>query len=136
MSLERNNMFDIDKLLMFKHELLSSLEVNDIVQYIPNYIYCFGGFICKSDPNFKNLCVGKQQTSYLLLENVKNSNTLYRTIRTSTNLAPQDESQQTLDAIYQIMVSLMFGYNIKNLHITICISIILWCMIFTKIAIL
>jgi hypothetical protein len=105
-----------NKLIEFNHELMVSLQVNNLRDYVPNYIICYGGFTCDSS-DIEHLCnstIG-QIYSYILLENVKNSQTLRRKIQTPQLSYPQ-EVNDIVDIIYQIIVALMYGY--KLMHFT------------------
>jgi len=112
----------------FKHEYLTSLQVNDLRQYVPNYILCYGGFQCGNDAQFscnshgicyltnvKELCTApsKMPLSYILLENIKNSKTVARHIKLP-NLTYSGEAADYTDMMLQIFIALVYGWNLKK----------------------
>jgi len=104
---------DEDKHLEFKHELNTSMIVNELRYLVPNYILCYGGYECNSS-SFKQLCNGiGRRTSYILLEYVENSDTVDRVLKTP-RLDHSTEEKEIIDMISQILMGLAFGYNEKK----------------------
>lgn len=119
---------DPQKVSEFTHEFMTALEINKFRQYIPNFILCYGGFQCPSDAQFscnsrgrclltdvKRLCAGsgKMPLSYILFENIKNSKTVTRHIKTP-NVAYPLEANDYADMILQIVTSLVYGWSLGN----------------------
>ncbi len=117
-----------DKLAEFQHEYFTSLQINELRQYIPNYILCYGGFHCGSDAEFDcdssgscyitnvtGLCTEplKMPLSYILLENIKNSRTVARHIKLP-NLTYPGEADDYADMALQIFIALIYGWELKN----------------------
>lgn len=106
----------VDSTLQFRHEFFTSMSVNDIRQFAPNYVLCFGGFLCNTTDNNarNNLCNGGPNSfSYLMLENVKNSKTLSRVFKLPKLYSPNDV-RDTIDIIYQVMIALSIGWDKKQ----------------------
>lgn len=98
----------------FEREFWASMNVNDIRKYVPNYIYCYGGFICKND-DFRKLCAGGTNTfTYLMLEHVKNAETVARIIK----LPDIDKREIIIDRytnmLFQVVIGLAFGWLTKQ----------------------
>lgn len=95
----------------FENELDSSLRINNLRRYIPNFIICYGGFVCNSDEKFEKLCtIDGNPNSYIVLENVKNSNTFKRNLLLPSYNSKID-SIDVFNYIYQTIVSLAFAYE-------------------------
>jgi diadenosine tetraphosphate (Ap4A) HIT family hydrolase len=105
---------DYNKQAEFKHEFFVSMQVNEIRNLIPNFIYCYGGFFCNST-DYETLCDKGEgrDYSYLLLENVKNSRTFNRRL-VLPNISYENEVNDLVDSIYQVIVSLYFGWITTN----------------------
>jgi hypothetical protein len=99
----------------FAHEYYASMQVNNIRRLIPNFIAFFGGFFCNTSDMTSRLCdVGPgTEYSYLLLENVKNGQTLGRHLRLA-ELAYASEADDFLDGMYQLYVALTFGWQTNH----------------------
>lgn len=96
----------------FAHEYYASKQVNNIRRLIPNFIAFFGGFFCNTSDITTRLCdqgPGRDY-SYLLLENVKNAQTLGRHIRLP-GLTYPTEADDFLDGMYQLYVALAFAWR-------------------------
>ena len=106
---------DTDELMYkFLHEWEVSSAINDIRNLVPNFILCFGGFMCDSS-NFDKLCdqgIGRN-LSYLLLENVKKGDTLSRVLKTPTLFSDESVNDQ-VNICYQIITGLAFGYQLNK----------------------
>lgn len=106
---------DTDELMYkFLHEWEVSSAINDIRNLVPNFILCFGGFMCNSS-NFDKLCdqgIGRN-LSYLLLENVKKGDTLGRVLKTPTLFSDESIKDQ-VNICYQIITGLAFGYQLNK----------------------
>lgn len=95
----------------FLREFFASMSVNDIRNLVPNYMLCYGGFMCHGDAPEK-LCnnIAGQKFSYLLLENIKNSETVDRVLKLPS-LESKDDTQDIVDMIYQIVAGLCVGWE-------------------------
>ena len=105
----------------FIHEFFAGKEINDIRLLIPHFIITYGGFFCDSSSKVCNnspvsgLCdrgPGNNIT-YLLIENIKNSKTLSRHIKTPM-LAYENEANDMADCYMQIFIALKFGWEEKD----------------------
>lgn len=98
----------------FIREFFASMTVNNIRNLVPNYMLCYGGFMCSGDDP-KKLCnnIAGQPFSYLLLENIKKAETVDRVLKLPT-LSTNDEAQDLVDMIYQIVASLCIGWETNN----------------------
>lgn len=106
--------FTPEKINEFTHEFWAGMEVNKIRDLVPNYILTYGGFFCNSS-SADTLCdlgPGKN-SSYLLLENVKNAETFGRFIKTPKLTYPK-EIDDMVDNISQILIALAFGWQEKK----------------------
>lgn len=104
---------DVD-VYKFLHEWEVSSAINDIRNLVPNFILCFGGFMCNSS-DFTKLCdqgIGNN-LSYLLLENVKKGDTLSRVLKTPTLFSDESINDQ-VNICYQIITGLAFGHNLNK----------------------
>lgn len=98
--------------LNFLREFFASMSVNDIRNLVPNYMLCYGGFMCNGDEDNEKLCnyTAGNPFSYLLLENIKNSETVDRVLKLPS-LATEEEAQDLIDMIYQIVAGLCVGWE-------------------------
>jgi hypothetical protein len=98
----------------FIREFFASMTVNNIRNLVPNYMLCYGGFMCNSNST-ETLCdnIAGQQFSYLLLENIKKAETVDRVLKLPT-LSTNDEAQDLVDMIYQIVAGLSVGWTTNN----------------------
>lgn len=98
----------------FIREFFASVTVNDIRNLVPNYMLCYGGFMCNSNST-ETLCdnIAGQPFSYLLLENIKKAETVDRVLKLPT-LSTNDEAQDLVDMIYQIVAGLSVGWTTNN----------------------
>ena len=103
-----------DNLKEFIHEFFASMIINDVRKIIPNFSLCYGGFFCDSS-NFKILCdMGAgTNTSYLLMELVKDAETLGRAIQTPTRDLIA-EAQEFMNGITQVVVALSYAWHMKK----------------------
>ena len=103
-----------DRRREFLHEFLVSMIVNDIRATIPNFSLCYGGFFCDSS-DATQLCDNGVGTgrSYLLMELVKNSETLGRAIQ-NPQVSLDAEMNELLNGITQVIVGLSYGWQMKH----------------------
>jgi hypothetical protein len=100
----------------YYHEFFASLSVNNIRDVIPNFVLCYGGFLCNTTDFRTNLCnggIGLNNTTYLLLENIKHSKTLSRSFRIPHINTPY-EADNILDILYQILTSLAIAMEVND----------------------
>ena len=109
----------------YQHEFQTSVIVNHIRDYIPNFILCYGGFSCQSSISYDQsgnvvdmtLCNPTIEpifeSSYILLENVKNSRTVGRHIKLP-DLTYEDEANDHADMLLQIFTALMYGQTLED----------------------
>lgn len=93
-----------DKEQEFWHEFFTGLIINDIRDYIPNFILTYGGYICDADSLGNNCDREGTNSSYLLIELVKESNTVSRNMR-NTLLTNDD----LVNIITQTLATLQFS---------------------------
>lgn len=105
----------------FIHEFFAGIQINELRVLVPHFIITYGGFLCDSssktcnNSNINGLCdkgPGNNIT-YLLIENVKNSQTLSRHIKTPI-LSYENEANDIADCVMQIFIALMFGWENNN----------------------
>lgn len=109
-----NYVYNNNKPKEFIHEFYTGMIVNDIRNYIPNFIITYGGFFCNSSSPEK-LCdngPGKNY-SYLLIETIKNSDTIGRYIKTPM-LSYKEQINDMIDIISQVLTGLAFGWNLNH----------------------
>jgi hypothetical protein len=96
----------------FLREFFAAMSVNDIRNLVPNYMLCYGGFMCNGDKDNEKLCndIAGNPFSYLLLENIKNSETVDRVLKLPS-LATREDAQDLIDMIYQIVAGLCVGWE-------------------------
>jgi len=110
---------DTDKQKEFTHEFWASTIVNELRMLIPNFILTYGGFMCNTSDVENKLCdlggppSGTNNYSYLLLENVENSNTLRRENKTPLLKYP-GQAEDMLDGMMQVVMALAYGWNQKQ----------------------
>lgn len=88
----------------FWHEFFTGLIINDIREYIPNFILTYGGYICDADNLGDNCSREGRNSSYLLIELVKESSTIFRNM--VNTLLPNDD---VVDIITQTLTTLQFA---------------------------
>lgn len=98
-----------DKEQEFWHEFFTGLIINDIREYIPNFILTYGGYICDADRLGNNCDREGNNSSYLLIELVKDSNTISRNLR-NTILTNDD----LVNIITQTLTTLQFSQQKSN----------------------
>jgi hypothetical protein len=100
----------------FYNEFYNGININNIREYIPNYLITYGAFFCNTSDINMTMCdnrFGDDEYNYLILENVKNSRTVYRKIKTPS-FHVRKEGQDILDMIYQVIAALAFGQYTNN----------------------
>lgn len=120
---------DHEKLREFIHEFFASMIINDVRKLIPNFSLCYGGFFCDSsdvnklcNANNKNVGTGKEVVgtnySYLLMEFVKNAETLGRAIINTRAIIKtvdcENEAQEFMNGITQVIVALSYAWRMKE----------------------
>lgn len=118
-----NQTGNIDRIkqAQFIHEYYLSMAVNKIRNNIPNFVQCFGGFVCNTsniDTKICDLQEGENNLyGYLFLENIKNSKTFDRSLKRVSTKLPSEQITYIISAVYQIITSLAFAYeNNKFTH--------------------
>ena len=97
----------------FLNEFFNGTSINNIRKIIPNFVTTYGAFNCLTS-RFDKLCDGNgNEHSYVILENIRDSNTVVRTLKTPVIYNDQIQ-KDILDMIYQITVSLAFGQKIND----------------------
>ena len=102
-----------EKFSVVEKEFRNGHIINGLRDIVPNFMTTYGHFKCRSSNPFAKLknkpstiCDGKDtddQYGYLLLENIKNSNTLY--VNLSFTDVPSTDGSEILDSIFQILLS-------------------------------